>query len=54
MPILDEARIGRPDFREIPDLLDRLSNEMRDEFLRFPESKEALSEIQDLVLRYAG
>lgn len=40
MAILDEARIGRPEIREILELLDQLRNEARDEFLRIPQNRE--------------
>jgi len=38
MAILDEARIKRPEIREVLDLLDRLRNAARDEFLRVPQN----------------
>ncbi len=40
MTILDEARIGRPEIREVLELLDRLRNEARDEFLRVLQNRE--------------
>jgi acetyl esterase/lipase len=40
MAILDPSRIGRPEIREILELLDRLRNEARDEFLRVPQNRE--------------
>jgi len=40
MAIFDEVRIVRPEIREILELLDRLRNEARDEFLRLQQNRD--------------
>jgi len=40
MAILDSSRIGRPEIREILELLERLRDEARDEFLQVPQNRE--------------